>query len=473
MELDQNWVIVALVLMVFLFMIARRQTMIRRLRKGPAKSDEQIIVEWKGGPGGQLTVEPWMTAPAVSAVLAAITRDGKEARFVGGCVRDAILKRPISDIDIATPETPERVLALLEAAGIKGLPTGLIHGTVTAVIGEERFEITTLRSDIETDGRHAVVAFTEDWRRDAARRDFAFNALSATPDGMVHDYFNGMQDLADRIIRFVGPGKQRIAEDYLRVLRYFRFVATLDMRIDNRIDFDACIAAAPHLKDLAGERIRSELFKILLAPKNANALRLMLDYGVMEQIVPEAGTQQVLAKLIWLETTAINFAGVKPDAIRRLAALLQTDADGAAALAGRLRLSRADAGNLAALIEPGWHPQPAMGGDDLRRAFYRHSPDRVRDLILLEWARRLANEPRRPRAETEAWQEMLGATEAWDPIRFPLLGRDALALGLKEGPRVSQVLAAVEAWWIEGGCRAGPERCRERLKAELEGAAER
>jgi poly(A) polymerase len=412
-----------------------------------------------------------MTAPEVSAVLEAISRDGKEARFVGGCVRDAILKRPVADIDIATQETPDRVMALLDAAGIKGLPTGLKHGTVSAVIGEKRFEITTLRSDIRTDGRHAVVAFTEDWRKDAARRDFSFNALSATPDGMVYDYFNGMQDLADRIIRFVGPGKQRIAEDYLRVLRYFRFVATLDMRIENRIDFDACVAAAPHLKDLAGERIRDELFKILVAPKNTNALRLMRDYGILEQILPEAGAQEKLDKLVWLETSAINFALVKPDAIRRLAALLDTDGEGAAAVAGRLRLSGAQARHLAALIELGWRPQPEMGGDDLRRAFYRHSTDRARDFILLEWARRLAEDPRRPRAETDAWQEMLGATEAWDPIRFPLKGRDALALGLEEGPRVSQVLAAVEAWWVEGGCRAGIDRCRQRLKAELEGEA--
>ncbi len=469
MEVAQNWVITLLIFIGFMFMVARRQSLIRRVRKRPGETEDRILVDWNHGPGGQVTVEAWMTGPEVSAVLAAITKDGKEARFVGGCVRDAILKRPVADIDIATQETPDRVLALLAAADIKGLPTGLTHGTVTAVIGEKRFEITTLRSDIETDGRHAVVSFTESWRKDAARRDFAFNALSATPDGMVYDYFNGMQDLADRVIRFVGPGKQRIAEDYLRVLRYFRFIATLDMRIENRIDFDACIAAAPHLKDLAGERIRDELFKILIAPKNANTLRLMRDYRIMEQILPEAGAQGKLDKLVWLETTAINFASVEPDIIRRLAALLDTDAEGTAAVAKRLRMSAKQAQHLSALIEPDWRPDPAMGGDDLRRAIYQYSTDRVRDFILLEWARRLAQDPRRPRAETDAWQEMLGSTEVWDPIAFPLKGRDALALGVEEGPRVSRVLAAVEAWWMAGGCRAGHARCVERLKAELEG----
>ncbi len=468
MEGLQSWVITILVVLAAMFLMAKRGGLGRSGRRKPTRPGGDIMVQWEHGPSGQLTPAPWMTGPEITAVLAAITCGGKEALLVSIFVLDSILKREISDVDIATQETSDRVLALVEEAGIKGVPTGLKHGTVTAVVGGKSYEITTLRSDIETDGRHAVVAFTEDWRKDAARRDFSFNAMSATPSGMVYDYYNGMQDLADRVIRFVGPGKQRIAEDYLRALRYFRFIATLDMRIENRIDLDACITAAPQLKDLSGERIRDELFKILIAPKHIRALRLMRDYGVMEQILPEAGNLERLSKMVWLETTAINFASVRPDTLRRLAVLLDTDEAGAARACARLRLSGTETKRLAALVTPVWQPNPEMSMDDLRRAFYLYSAERVRDFILLEWTARLAIDPRRPREETEVWQEMLGASEVWEDVSFPLQGRDALALGLQAGPRISQVLGAVEEWWIEGGCRAGHESCLERLRALLE-----
>lgn len=461
-----NWAVAVLALVVLLVLIARRQRLVRQARRSPGRSSDKIVVEWNKGPGGQITVAPWMTVPEVIAVFDAITRDGKEARFVGGCVRDAILKRPVEDVDIATQEPPDRVMALLEAAGIKAIPTGLGHGTVTAVIGAHRIEITTLRRDVETDGRHAVVTFTEDWREDAARRDFSFNAMSADREGMVYDYFNGLEDLANRIIRFVGPARERIDEDVLRVLRYFRFIAVLGMRIESRIEFDAVTASAQLLAELPGERIRDEMMKILVGV-NPEGLRLMREYGVLAHILPEAGTLERLRKLAWLETTAIRFDTVGPDPLRRLAALLETDAEGGRAVANRFRLSNAQSERLAGLAEPGWHPAPEMEENVVRGALYRLGAARACDLVLLEWAGLLAREPRRPQGEAAAWQNLLGIVDSWTPVALPIKGSDAIALGIEAGPRVSEVLAAIEEWWIEGGCRGAREACLERLKSEL------
>ena len=227
-----------------------------------------------------MDIKPWMKNPEIKAVLSAITKNGKEARFVGGCVRNHLLRQPIHDLDIATQELPQKIISLLNDAGIKAIPTGLKHGTIMAVINHKNFEITTLRRDIQTDGRHAVVQFTEDWEQDAARRDFTVNAISVDLEGTIFDYFNGRQDLDAKIIRFVGHAPDRINEDYLRILRYFRLIATLSLNIGDQKELDACIDQVEKLTDLSAERIRSELFKILSSKMEKN----IMPHGTMEYL---------------------------------------------------------------------------------------------------------------------------------------------------------------------------------------------
>jgi poly(A) polymerase len=457
-----QWILAAMVVLSVVFLY--RRYVASRRQKTAAEPDD-IVIEWKDGPPGQIAVQPWMTTAGIKAVLAAITADGDEARFVGGCVRDAILKRPIKDIDIATPVEPERVLELLNAAGIRAIPTGIKHGTVTALVDAERFEITTLRRDVETDGRRAVVAFTDDWKADAERRDFTINAMSLTPDGMIYDYFNGMQDLAQRFIRFVGPPKERVAEDYLRVLRFFRFMAAYRMRDPSGAALAACRQAAPKLVSLSGERIRDELFKTLAADHAAEALNVMLGEKILESILPEADGLDQLRKLIWLETRAMGEDNQYTDALRRLAALIRTDAAGADELARRLRLSNAERKRLVKMAAPDWRPSPDVDDDTIRRQLRRMPPESMLDLVLLEWADHLAREDRVEPSESAAWRRLVEAVETWLPDEFPLRGRDVIALGVDAGPRVKELLLAVEAWWEDGGFKASRDDCIAELRS--------
>ncbi len=459
-----EWAIGVVGVIFLLFMIARRKS--NRLRDHNKRKDlrQDLIIEWTQGPGGQIAVQPWMETDEVKSVLAAITKDGKEARFIGGCVRDALLKKPVTDIDIATQETPSRVMELLEEAGLKAVPTGIDHGTVTAVVGDESFEITTLRKDVETDGRHAVVEFTEDWKTDAARRDFTFNTLSASPDGMVHDYFNGIQDLANRIIRFVGRVDLRIEEDRLRILRYFRFIAVYGMRIENAFEFQTCINQSHHLKELSAERIRSELFKILDSDNQFDAVRLMINHGIMVHILPEAAHAERLRRMTWLETSAIKFDAVKPATMRRLAALIETDEPGAEKLCDRLKLSNKDRRRLVAMAAPDWQVDPDLSDDKLRGCLYRLGAETVIDQALLEWASRLIITPKLPRQQTDGWLAIIATANDWEDIPFPLRGQDVLDLGVAAGPAVSDYLQPVEEWWVAGGCRADRTACLTRLR---------
>lgn len=462
-----EWAIGIVGLVLLLFLIARRKS--NRLqntdRSKTGRAD--LIVEWTDGPGGQITVQPWMESAEVKAVLAAITKDGKEARFIGGCVRDAILKDPVNDIDIATQEKPHRVMELLEEAKIKAVPTGIDHGTVTAVIGTESFEITTLRKDVKTDGRHAIVEFTEDWKTDAARRDFTFNTLSATPDGMIHDYFNGIQDLADRIIRFVGRADQRIKEDRLRILRYFRFIAVYGMRVGNNFDFQTCANEAHHLNELSAERIRAELFKILASDNQFDAVRLMTSHGIMAQILPEVAYTDRLRRMIWLETRAIKFDSVAPVPLRRLAALIETDQRGVEKMCDRLKLSNQDRKRLLAMMDTDLPIKPGIPENKLRGLLFRLGVEAVLDVALLHWANRLSQVPKLPRTETDGWLEIIAAADGWENIPFPLRGQDVLDLGVAAGPLVSEYLRGVEDWWVEGGCRDDRSACLERLREQV------
>ncbi len=406
-----------------------------------------------------------MTAPQTRAVLDALSVAGIEVRFIGGCVRDAVLKRPVRDIDIAVPEPPQRVMAVLANAGIRVVPTGIDHGTVTAVVDQMPFEITTLRVDVETDGRRAKVAFTDDWVADAARRDFTINAMSCTPDGAVYDYFDGLEDLGHGIVRFVGDARARIDEDLLRLLRFFRFYALFGRPPPDPDALAACRAKAAGIRLLSGERVRVEIFRTLMAPDPADVLQLMADHGILAHVLPEAGNVGRLRLMSWLDTRAIRIETVTPHPVRRLAALLVTDVAGATAVAERLRMSNRQKSRLITLAAAPFPIDPDVAPQAVRRALRRLGAMAVRDLALLNWAGELATTAKRSRSRTERWIELIRTADAWQPPAFPLHGRDVLAAGVPHGRDVGRLLSAVEAWWEDGDYRADRDACLARLRA--------
>ncbi len=407
-----------------------------------------------GGDGGDrpLAGARWLTAPETRRVLEALAATGKESRFVGGCVRDTLLdpRIDIVDLDIATAARPEEVMARLRDAGIKIVPTGLRHGTVTAIPGDRHYEITTLRRDVECFGRHAAVEFTEDFEADAARRDFTINAMSCDAEGRLFDYFGGREDLAAGRIRFVGDPRRRIREDYLRILRFFRFFARFGRPPADAEALAACAAEAEGLDRLSGERIREELLRLLAAPGVLAALDLMAETGVLARILPVPVHRDRLARLLELAPEA--------DPLLRLAALLrgpEADASKVLTIAHRLRLSRRETERLLRLTTA---PLPDPGAPEARHKaeIYRLGARTYADLLRLA-----AAEGAMDRARLEA---LLALTAAWTPPVFPLGGRDVLARGVPAGPEVGRLLRALEDWWLEGGLAAD----REALLAELE-----
>lgn len=405
----------------------------------------------------QLAPQEWMTAPETSAVMDALDNAGASVRFVGGCVRDALLGRAVRDIDLATDADPETVMAALRKAGIKTVPTGLSHGTVTAVVDGHPFEITTLRHDVETDGRHATVAFTDDWEADASRRDFTFNALSLEPDGTLHDPFGGRADLQAGRVRFVGEPLQRLTEDVLRLLRFFRFHAYYGKQEPDPAGLAACRAMAPKLTRLSAERVRAELYKLLTAPDPVPALRAMAAVGAAAAVLPVALDIDRLDRLVRRESELGEglpppFA---PDAVRRLAALLRTDAAGAGDIAGRLKLSNADRDRLVALAAPEIEIPPDAGERALRSLIYRLGIGRFVDLLLLGWARQDGD---------GRWSGMLALARSWPPPRLPVSGADVRALGIPAGPRVGRLLSAVDDWWMDADFAPDRAACLARLR---------
>jgi poly(A) polymerase len=408
-------------------------------------------VDVKSGEIRQIAPQPWIKAASARALLKALGSAGITARFVGGCVRDALLGRPIADVDLATPARPEEIIAALEKARIKAVPTGIEHGTVTAVFNSSapprHFEITTLRRDVETDGRHARVAFDADWAEDAARRDFTINAIYLDPDGTLHDPVGGLADLKAQRVRFVGEPARRIAEDVLRVLRYYRFEARFGSGNGDEAARAACREAAPLLAGLSAERVAQEVLRLLAAPDPVPALRMMAEDGVLAAILPEATRLDRLQHLIELEPQA--------DPLRRLAALIEIDAAGATALAERLRLSNAERDRLAGLAPP-WPLEPRGDLRAQRLALYRLGAERYRDITLLLTADGAMDQPR--------LVELLALAAAWQPPRFPLQGRDVTALGVPPGKRVGELLAQVRQWWEAGDFTADRAACLRRLK---------
>jgi len=378
----------------------------------------------------------WRERPGLASLLEALGAAEGKTRFVGGCVRDTLLGLPVSDVDLATRLEPTEVLDRLAAARIKAVPTGLAHGTVTAVVAGKPHEVTTLRRDVATDGRRATVAFTRDWREDAARRDFTINALSAEPgSGEVFDYFEGLADLEARRVRFIGDPLTRIAEDHLRILRFFRFHARFGRGEPDAAGLAACAARANDLMALSRERIADELLKLLALPHPAATVALMIEQGILRPVLPEIKDAAPLAALEAREREA----GVAADPIRRLAALLPADPALAAAIGSRLRLSKKATKRLALAAERSGPDQPPDQPPE-QLAYWLGAESAV-DRILIG-----AGDP-------GAAKRLAG----WVRPPLRLSGGDLIARGLPPGPIVARTLAAVERQWVAEGC-PGPER---------------
>ena len=425
-------------------------------------------------PTGKIPPQPWMKTPQTRELMAALKAGGIEVRFIGGCVRDSILKRPVKDIDLATPSDPQAVIKVLEQAGIKAIPTGIAHGTITAVIKKHHFEITTLRIDVKTDGRRATVKFTDDWTQDAARRDFTINTMSANDEGDIFDPYDGLNDLAKGRIRFVGEAESRINEDVLRMLRFFRFYAQYGRPpIDNEAMI-ACRKLSHRLVELSGERIRGELFRILMAPNTADIVALMRSEKILEHILPEAGDVGRLRALAWLVERGIIMGEIETDPVRRLAALIKprTNKEEIKNICSRLKFSKRESDHLLAIAcaENAGDAPPInglSGEQDIRSACYMLGKDIVMDKALIEWAGEISITPHQKPGVTEKWKNVLSAIAAWQVVRFPLKGRHGLDLGLNPGPELGDALKKVERWWMDQDFRPDLNACLERLRGEI------
>ena len=381
-----------------------------------------------------------------------------EARFVGGAVRNALLGVPVVDVDIAVPMPPEEALARLRAKGIKVVETGLDHGTVTAIAGTHAFEVTSLRRDVQTDGRHALVAFTDDWAEDAARRDFTINALYATADGEIFDYATGVEDLIAGKVRFMGDARARIAEDHLRVLRLFRFHAWYGKGEIDAEGLRAAALAKDKLQTLSAERIAKELLRLLEAAHPVPVLRVMAATGILSLLLPGALQLLRLEKLAQLE--AEN--NLPQDAVLRLAALLPDGASAAKSAADALRLSNAMRDRLGNALG-GEKVGAQISASQARRLLYRIGAASFKDKVMLQWAGA-------PQSTAGAWRMLLEMADNWQRPRFVLTGRDVMQAGIPQGPDVGRILAEVEDWWVEGDFAAGESALRDRLKMAVDQA---
>lgn len=364
----------------------------------------------------------WTQREDLAQLVATLGADN--LRWVGGAVRDTLLGTQVDDIDAATPLLPEIVMAKLKEAGIKPIPTGIEHGTITAVLPGGNVEITTLRKDVSTDGRHATIAFASEWQDDAARRDFTINALYAHPESLeISDYFGGLEDLEARRVRFIGEARQRIAEDHLRILRYYRFQARFGSLLDGEAE-EACADLAPTLKGLSRERVAMELIKLLGLPDPSTTIERMAARGVLAVVLPEAsdGSLNALTRLIALERAT----STAPASLRRFAALLPADPALAGQVAARLRLSGAQRKYLTRTAE-GIAPEA-----EPTTLAYHDGPEMARDLLLLA-----GRDP--------------GDIASWQVPSFPLKGGAIVQRGVGAGPEVARILQAVEARWIAEG----------------------
>jgi poly(A) polymerase len=383
---------------------------------------------------------PWLASGPLSRLMLALNSGGEEARVVGGAVRNALLGEPIGDIDIATTALPDEVLRRAEAAGFKAVPTGIAHGTITVVIESKPFEVTTLRQDVETFGRHATVAFGRDWAVDAQRRDFTMNALSAGADGRVHDPVGGLPDLRARHVRFIGDPSRRIEEDYLRILRFFRFHAAYGRGELDREGLLACIRGREGLDRLSRERVRAELVKLLVAPGVVATLTAMNDSGLLTRVLASVAHLAHLERLVAIEQAL----ALPPAAMRRLGVMAVTVVEDAERLRERLRLTNAEFDRLVSIADDWWRGPPPIQ-NRARAMLYEAGPENFTDHALVGWARSHAavNDP--------AWSAYATLPQRWSVPVFPLRAADFMARGVAKGPALGAALATAEHAWIVAG----------------------
>ncbi|MEO1159829.1 MAG: CCA tRNA nucleotidyltransferase [Pseudomonadota bacterium] len=386
----------------------------------------------------------------LDAVFRAIADAGGDARIVGGAVRNALLGEPVLDIDIATTLTPEQVLEAAAAAGLKTVATGIEHGTVTVISGNSGFEVTTLRHDVETDGRKAKVAFTDDWAADAARRDFTLNALYCSRDGEVFDPVGGIADLDARMVRFVGDPQARIQEDYLRILRFFRFISQYGRDGVDADGLAACRQLRTGLKQLSRERVGQETCKLLCGRRAGEVAVLMNDAGINRTLFGSDMDADLLASVI----KRAGSLGVKPDYTTLLAAALPLGADEQSAL---LRLSNVQSRSLGD-VQSAMAPSPALRDNERKAVLYQTGVETWKRVVLLAWARD-------GEAGDEDWAGLYALPEQWEIPVFPVTGSDILATGIEAGPQVGEALNALEDWWVAGGFVASREELLARLTA--------
>ena len=397
----------------------------------------------------------WLRDDETQKVMSALN-DGATARFVGGCVRNALMSVPVEDVDIATSDEPATSTAKLEAAGFKVVPIGADHGTVMAVGAERSYEVTTLRVDMETDGRHADVAFTQDWQGDAERRDFTFNALYADADGTVHDPLGGHDDLKARRVRFIGDAETRIKEDYLRILRFFRFHAAYGEGDLDPESLQACAANRDGLAKLSAERIQTELFKLLGADNAVPVVRAMAAAGILGDVVPEASRLDRFERLLDIEVTQL----FSSDPVLRLGAIV--DGAEATTTAERLRLSNADRDRLTAMHTDDTKIVCYLSMREVRRALYNLGLQLFKDRVMLGWA----DDGKTTNAFQ--WRALLAMADSWERPELPLTGSMIMSAGVPEGPEIGRVRDEVEEWWIDSDFTEDEFSIIERLKAVVQ-----
>lgn len=388
----------------------------------------------------------WLTQGPLANLLAILDRDGEEARVVGGAVRNALIGQPFDEIDIATTAVPDEVLQRAGAARLRVVPTGIAHGTVTIVCEGVPFEVTTLREDVETYGRKAKVAFGRDWRRDAERRDFTMNALSASRDGSVHDYVGGLADLDVRRVRFIGDAAARIAEDYLRILRFFRFHAAYGEGAPDPAALHACIAARDGLASLSRERVRMELLKLLVTRRAGEAVGLMAESGLLVGLLGGVPYLRSFEKMTVIEAEADE----RPDPVRRLGALAVAVEEDAHRLFERLRLSNVERDRLSIMADGWWRVGTDLTPQTARRLLYRLGMPGYADRLLLAWSRS------QDQPDDSRWCKVVSLPDRWQPPSCPIAATDLLARGIPKGPALGAALREAEASWIEADFPSDP-----------------
>ena len=382
----------------------------------------------------------WLKEPSLQQVFALVAEAGGEARVAGGAVRNALLGEPIGDIDIATTLPPQKITDVFKAAGLSVHPTGIEHGTVTVVVDHKPYEITTLRRDVATDGRRAVVAFTDDWKEDALRRDFTVNALFCDADGKIHDYTNGYADIRRKRIIFVGGPAARIKEDYLRILRFFRFLAAYDKMTADRASLAACVRLKRGLLGLSAERIAREMFKLLVGPRAVPVLKLMAKHNVLKNIVSHTVEFRVISRLPPDPLLRAFVLAKKPESLREI-----------------WRLSNNQAKRIESLLQ-GTALTPKLRENEQRKLLYAMGSEAWRDVVHLAWAKSRAS------LTDRAWQRMLKLPSRWVVPSFPVTGRDLIELGFPSGPDLGRELKRLEDYWIASDFKSTKDELLESIK---------